>query len=206
MPGTGPALDHGGDAVAIRRVIVAHKSAAVAIRPAAETRRGHIASLPRFARIPFFGKFENLRTDVSRWGWNRSLLIRVISMLRRYAGLHLYRINVRPLVGPSPEPHLPIGIAVRIVPPEELLRAAGDPELDLSLDFVREFNGHVNRAGKRVSSLDSFVVLGTTRMRPHIEAMRQNISEALHLPLEQVSPIRLQALAVSAEPLLQQGA
>jgi len=138
MPGTGPALDHGGDAVAIRRVIVAHKSAAVAIRPAAETWRGHIASLPRFARILFFGKFENLRADVRRWGWNRSLLIRVISILRRYAGVHLYRINVRSLVGPSPEPHLPTGITVRIVPPEELLRAADDPDLDLSLDFVRD--------------------------------------------------------------------
>lgn len=64
-----------------------------------------------------------------------------------------------------------------------------DPEAQdaRSLDFVREFNDHVNRAGKRVASLDSFVVLGTTRMRPHIEAMRQNIAEALGLPLEQVS-------------------
>ncbi len=35
MPGAGAAPDHGGDAVELRRVIVAHKSMAVAIRPAA---------------------------------------------------------------------------------------------------------------------------------------------------------------------------
>ena len=59
-------------------------------------------------------------------------------MLRRYAGLHIYRINVRPLVRQSAEPYLPSGITVRIVPPEELLKAAGDPDLDLGLDFVRD--------------------------------------------------------------------
>lgn len=140
MPGTGPALDHGGDAVEIRRVMAAHKSMAVAIRPAAEKWRSHAVSpcLSRFARIPFFGKFGNLRADVERWGWKRGLLVRVVSMLRRYAGLHIYRINVRPLVAQSPEPCLPIGITVRIVRSEELLKAAGDPDLDLGLDFVRD--------------------------------------------------------------------
>jgi len=86
----------------------------------------------------FVRKFENLRADVRRWGWKRSVLIRVISMLRRYTDLHIYQINVRPLVRQSPEPYLPSGIAVRIVPPEELLKAADDPELDLGLDFVRD--------------------------------------------------------------------
>ncbi len=110
MPGAGPALDHGGDAVELRRVIVAHKS----------------------------WKFENLQADVGRWGWMRSLLIRVVSALRRFAGLHIYRINVRPLVAQSPAPCLPNGITVRIVPPEELLKATGDPDLDLSFEFVRD--------------------------------------------------------------------
>ena len=52
MPGTGPALDHGGDAVELRRVIVAHKSAAVAVRPAEVKWRAHVASrgLGGFAR------------------------------------------------------------------------------------------------------------------------------------------------------------
>ena len=90
------------------------------------------------ASLPLSGKFENLRADVRRWGWVRSLFIRVVSVLKRYIGLHIYRINVRPLARHSPEPHLPGGITVRIVAPEELFRAANDPELDLSLDFVRD--------------------------------------------------------------------
>jgi hypothetical protein len=109
----------------------------VAIRPAALK---NILSLygSRLARIPLFWKFENLQADARRWGWKRSLFIRVISMLRRYAGLHIYRTNVRPLVAQSPEPCLPSGITVRSAAPEELLKAAGDPELDLGLDFVRD--------------------------------------------------------------------
>lgn len=83
-------------------------------------------------------KLRAFRADVRRWGWKRSALIRVVSMLRRYAGLHIYRVNLRPLVRRSPEPHLPDGITVRIVPAEELLKAAGDPELDLGVDFVRD--------------------------------------------------------------------
>jgi hypothetical protein len=139
MPGTGPALDHGGDAVEIRRVIEAHKSMAVAIRSPLEKWRSHIVSacLSGFARFLFFRKLENLRADAIRWGWKRSLLIRVVSILRRYAGLHVYRINVRPLVRQCAGPYLPSGITVRIVPPEEILKAADDPELDLGLNFVR---------------------------------------------------------------------
>lgn len=137
MPGAGPPLDHGGDAVEIRRVSA---SMAVAIRPAATKRQDRSPSfrVSRFARIPLFGKLGNLRADVRRWGWKRSALIRAISMLRRYAGLRIYRINVRPLFRQLPEPHLPSGIAVRIVPPDELLKAADDPELDLAIDFVRD--------------------------------------------------------------------
>lgn len=64
-----------------------------------------------------------------------------------------------------------------------------DPEAQnaRSLDFVSQFNLHVLEAGMEVSALDSFVVLGTTRLRPHIEAMRENVAQALGLPLERVS-------------------
>jgi hypothetical protein len=121
-------------------MIAAHESKVVAIRLAAVKWRSHILSLcvNRFAQIQIFRKFESLPADVRRWGWKRSVFIRVISLLRRYIGLYIYRINVRPLVGQSPEPYFPSGIAVRIVPPEELLKAADDPELDLDLDFVRD--------------------------------------------------------------------
>jgi hypothetical protein len=85
-----------------------------------------------------FRKFENLRSDVERWGWTRSLFIRIMSVLRRYAGIHIYRINLRPLEKRSPEPYLSSGMTVRIVRPEELLRAVDDRELDLRSDFVRD--------------------------------------------------------------------
>jgi hypothetical protein len=82
-------------------------------------------------------RFDNLEADVRRWGWMRSLFIRVMSVLHRYTGLHLYRINVRPLVRRPTEPSLPGGITLRVVQPEELLKATDDPELDMHPDFVR---------------------------------------------------------------------
>ena len=56
-----------------------------------------------------------------------------------------------------------------------------------SLDFVREMTQKVIKAGFRVTSVDSFVVLGTLRLRPYVEAMRQNLAEALSLDLSRVS-------------------
>lgn len=118
-------------------MIAAHKRMSVAILHSLEKWRSHVVSswLSGFARIR---KFENLRADAIRWGWKRTFLIRVVSALRRYVGLHIYRINVRPLVAHSPESCLPGGLTVRIVPREELLKAAGDPDLDLDLDFIRD--------------------------------------------------------------------
>lgn len=82
-------------------------------------------------------KLENLRADLRKWGWMRSLFIRVMSVLHRSTGLHLYRINVRPLVGRGGGPHSASGLSLRAVQPEELLKAAGDPDLDMPPDFVR---------------------------------------------------------------------
>jgi hypothetical protein len=103
-----------------------------------EIRRVIAARESMFARIPFFRKFESLPADVGRWGWRRTMLIRATSMLGRYAGLHIYRVNVRPLIRQSSEPSLPSGFTVRIIAPDELLKAADDPELDLGVDFVRD--------------------------------------------------------------------
>lgn len=50
-----------------------------------------------------------------------------------------------------------------------------------SLDFVRSFTGHVQRAGYRVANVDSFVVLGPVKLRPHIAQMRSNVADALGL-------------------------
>jgi 2-C-methyl-D-erythritol 2,4-cyclodiphosphate synthase len=56
-----------------------------------------------------------------------------------------------------------------------------------SLGFVTEFAHHVAHAGYAVGNVDCFVVLGTVRLRPHIDAMRQNLAKALGIGLERVS-------------------
>jgi 2-C-methyl-D-erythritol 2,4-cyclodiphosphate synthase len=62
-----------------------------------------------------------------------------------------------------------------------------DAEDARSLGFVEEFAGYVARAGYAIGNVDSFVVLGTVRLRPHIEAMRQNVAKALGIELQRVS-------------------
>lgn len=62
-----------------------------------------------------------------------------------------------------------------------------DAENARSLEFVKEFGGYVRRAGYAIENIDAFVVLGTVRLRPHIEAMRRNIAEALELDKAKVS-------------------
>ena len=56
-----------------------------------------------------------------------------------------------------------------------------------SLDFVVEIGQLLRRRGYRVTSVDSFVVLGTVRLRPYLDAIRANIAEALGLPTDRVS-------------------
>ncbi len=62
-----------------------------------------------------------------------------------------------------------------------------DAEDARSLEFVREFSGYVRRAGYEIGNVDAFVVLGTVRLRPHIEAIRANVAEALGMKLADVS-------------------
>ena len=95
---------------------------------------GRSAPCPQRTRpktIPL--KLENLREDVRRWGWKCSLFLRIVSRLRKLAGLHLYRVGLRPLVWQERQLD---GISVRIASPEELLQAASDPALDMHPDFV----------------------------------------------------------------------
>jgi 2-C-methyl-D-erythritol 2,4-cyclodiphosphate synthase len=56
-----------------------------------------------------------------------------------------------------------------------------------SLEFVKEFGGYVRRAGYEIANVDAFVVLGTVRLRPHIDAMRRNLAEALAVDAANVS-------------------
>jgi hypothetical protein len=63
--------------------------------------------------------------------------VRIMSLLKRYAGLHLYRVGVRHLERHGPKIALPIGTRLRVVRREELMKAALDPDLDMSPDFVK---------------------------------------------------------------------
>jgi 2-C-methyl-D-erythritol 2,4-cyclodiphosphate synthase len=56
-----------------------------------------------------------------------------------------------------------------------------------SLDFVTQFVKVLQREGYEVGNVDCFVVLGTIRLRPHIDAMRHNLASALAIDLERVS-------------------
>ncbi len=56
-----------------------------------------------------------------------------------------------------------------------------------SLVFVEEFGGYVRRAGYEIANIDAFVVLGTVRLHPHIDAIRSNVAAALGMDLADVS-------------------
>jgi 2-C-methyl-D-erythritol 2,4-cyclodiphosphate synthase len=62
-----------------------------------------------------------------------------------------------------------------------------DAEDARSLEFVRDFAGHVRRAGFEIANIDAFVVLGPVRLRLHIEEIRRNVAEALAIDLAKVS-------------------
>lgn len=64
-----------------------------------------------------------------------------------------------------------------------------DPEAEnaRSLDFVEGLARRVRAGGYEIANVDCFVVLGTTRLRPHLDGMRRNLAEALDVDVKQVS-------------------
>jgi 2-C-methyl-D-erythritol 2,4-cyclodiphosphate synthase len=64
-----------------------------------------------------------------------------------------------------------------------------DPAADdaRSLDFVVAFRQTLADHGYRVTSVDSFVVLGTVRLSPYLDAMKTNLAAALRLDPDRVS-------------------
>jgi 2-C-methyl-D-erythritol 2,4-cyclodiphosphate synthase len=62
-----------------------------------------------------------------------------------------------------------------------------DAEDARSLDFVAEFVKVVQQAGYAVGNADCFIVVGTIRLRPHLEAMRHNLAKALGVDRGRVS-------------------
>ena len=64
-----------------------------------------------------------------------------------------------------------------------------DPEAEgaRSLDYLARMGDHVRSRALEVEHVDSFIVLGTTRLSPHLDAMRANVAGALGLDVARVS-------------------
>ncbi|GAA3602872.1 2-C-methyl-D-erythritol 2,4-cyclodiphosphate synthase [Microlunatus ginsengisoli] len=62
-----------------------------------------------------------------------------------------------------------------------------DAEDAVSLGFVEEFAQYLADRGYIVGNVDGFITLGTVRLRPHIEAVRENLAKALRMDLAEVS-------------------
>ena len=56
-----------------------------------------------------------------------------------------------------------------------------------SVEFVRSFMVDVRAAGYEVLNVDSFVTLGTTRLRPHVDRMAETVAQAMGLERDRVS-------------------
>jgi 2-C-methyl-D-erythritol 2,4-cyclodiphosphate synthase len=56
-----------------------------------------------------------------------------------------------------------------------------------SLDFVTQFAAYTRDHGYQLINVDTFIVLGPVKLRPHIPAMQANLAAALDLPTTTVS-------------------
>ena len=56
-----------------------------------------------------------------------------------------------------------------------------------SLDYLRAMAEHVASRGLAVEHVDSYVTLGTTRLSPHLDAMRAGVADALAVGVSRVS-------------------
>ena len=56
-----------------------------------------------------------------------------------------------------------------------------------SLDYLARMGAHVAARSFAVEHVDAFVVLGTTRLSPHLDAMRANVAAALGMDVARVS-------------------
>ena len=113
---------------------------------------------------------ESLKADVQRWGWARSIFIRVVRRLRNH--LQIYFIRVRPLAGNPPDPNLPSGVSLRILDRATLLAASEDPELDLSRAWVESALAH---EGVAFGAFDGATLVAymwrTLSVAPHLDGL-----------------------------------
>lgn len=56
-----------------------------------------------------------------------------------------------------------------------------------SLEFVAQFGRYARERGYRIVNIDAFITLGTIRLGPYLQTMRQLLAEALDLDVARIS-------------------
>jgi len=56
-----------------------------------------------------------------------------------------------------------------------------------SIELLRATHGRVSESGHAIENVDATLVLEAPKLRPHIDAMRRNVADALRLPVGTVS-------------------
>jgi 2-C-methyl-D-erythritol 2,4-cyclodiphosphate synthase len=55
-----------------------------------------------------------------------------------------------------------------------------------SIEYLRAMGEHVAARGFAIAHVDGYITLGTTKLAPHLDAMRANVAGALSVPVERV--------------------
>ena len=114
----------------------------------------------------------SLRADWKRWGAARAVFRRVMRILDRYAGFHLACVFARPLTSSYTPALTDPRISIRLAQPEELYKAAEDPELELDPDFIREA---LASGGAAFAAFDGDTMVGhiwrTSTAVPHADGL-----------------------------------
>lgn len=76
------------------------------------------------------------RADVSRWGLRKSVYKRAMQQLERLLHFRLFVINARPLDPNAPQDAIPEDCSARALHPQEAVRFACNPALEMSIDFI----------------------------------------------------------------------
>ncbi len=84
---------------------------------------------------------DNFRQDLRRWGWTKSLYVRVIRRAEKYLGFRLFVVHTRPLDPNAPANPVPSGCVVRALGVQELIQFARDPRLGMTADSIRAATG-----------------------------------------------------------------
>jgi hypothetical protein len=128
---------------------------------------------------------QSLHTDASRAGWALALLVRVIARLEKSLGVWIYRVNIRQLGEPAPQPdRLPEGITmVRALTEADLLEGVKDDDMELEPGFIR---AALARGDLSWGAFEGDKLVGYTWRSPATAPFRDEIWIRIGYPLHYV--------------------